>query len=145
MYRRGARFRMRIENRGRSQLRSRERFVAADLKSGYYSCAPGSRFPCRVVATHGPGDHWSSRILVRGMNCELAQATGALNMGTSAMAKHPRTWLVRAGKNAIFIDDFRANSVVAIGWRETGPIPPTADDDFLTELFDRTFATAKPG
>ena len=66
-------------------------------------------------------------------------------MGTSAMAKHPRTWLVRAGKNAIFIDDFRANSVVAIGWRETGPIPPTADDDFLTELFDRTFATAKPG
>jgi restriction system protein len=66
-------------------------------------------------------------------------------MGTSSMAKHPRTWLVRAGKDAIFIDDFRANSVVAIGWRETGPIPPTADDDFLTELFDRTFATAKPG
>ena len=61
------------------------------------------------------------------------------------MAKHPRTWLVRAGKNATFIDDFRANSLVAIGWRETGPIPPTADDDFLTELFDRTFATAKPG
>jgi restriction system protein len=61
------------------------------------------------------------------------------------MAKHPRTWLVRAGKNAIFIDDFRANSVVAIGWRETGPISPTADDRFLTELFDRTYATAKPG
>lgn len=61
------------------------------------------------------------------------------------MAKHPRTWLVRAGKNATFIDDFRANSVVAIGWRETGPIQPTADDDFLTDLFDRTFPSAKPG
>jgi restriction system protein len=66
-------------------------------------------------------------------------------MGTLAMAKHPRTWLVRAGRNAIFIDDFRANSVVAIGWREIGPIPPTADDDFMRELFDRTFVTAKPG
>jgi restriction system protein len=61
------------------------------------------------------------------------------------MAKHPRTWLVRAGKNAAFIDDFRANSHVAIGWREAGPIAPNADDDFLTDLFDRTFPTAKPG
>jgi restriction system protein len=61
------------------------------------------------------------------------------------MAKHPRTWLVRAGKDATFIDDFRANSHVAIGWRETGPIQPTADDDSLTDLFDRTFASAKPG
>ena len=61
------------------------------------------------------------------------------------MAKHPRTWLVRAGKNATWIDDFRANSVVAIGWRETGEISPTASDDFLTELFDRTFPAAKPG
>jgi hypothetical protein len=55
------------------------------------------------------------------------------------MAKQPRTWLVRAGKNATFIDDFRVNSHVAIGWRETGPIPPTASDEFLTDLFDRTF------
>lgn len=61
------------------------------------------------------------------------------------MAKHPRTWLVRAGKNAVFIDDFRANSHVAIGWRETGPIQPDADDDALTDLFDRTFPSAKPG
>jgi restriction system protein len=61
------------------------------------------------------------------------------------MAKHPRTWLVRAGKNATFIDDFRANSHVAIGWRETGPIPPSVSDDALTDLFDRTFPSAKPG
>jgi len=61
------------------------------------------------------------------------------------MAKHPRTWLVRAGKNATFIDDFRVNSHVAIGWHETGPIPPTASDEFLTDLFDRTFPSAKRG
>ena len=61
------------------------------------------------------------------------------------MAKHPRTWLVRAGKNATFIDDFRANSHVAIGWRETGPIEPSADEDSLSDLFDRTFPSAKPG
>jgi len=61
------------------------------------------------------------------------------------MAKHSRTWFVRAGKNATFIDDFRMNSVVAIGWHETGPISPTTSDDTLTALFDRTFPTAKPG
>lgn len=70
---------------------------------------------------------------------------GTTNIGAAYMAKHPRTWLVRAGKNATFIDDFRANSHVAIGWHETGPIPPTASDEFLTDLFDRTFTSAKPG
>lgn len=37
-----------------------------------------------------------------------------------------RTWLVRAGKNATRIDDFRTNSLVAIGWHETGPIAAKA-------------------
>jgi restriction system protein len=61
------------------------------------------------------------------------------------MTSDSRTWLVRAGKDATFIDDFRANSHIAIGWRETGPILPTASDEFLTDLFDRTFPSAKPG
>jgi hypothetical protein len=62
---------------------------------------------------------------------------GTINIGAACMAKHPRTWLVRAGKNARFIDDFRANSHVAIGWRETGPIPPSVSDDALADLIAR--------
>lgn len=61
------------------------------------------------------------------------------------MTQHQRTWFVHAGRGAAFIDDFRANSLVAIGWREAGPIAPTIDDDALTDLFDRTFPSAKPG
>ena len=46
---------------------------------------------------------------------------GAINIGSSGMAKHPRTWLVRAGKNATFIDDFRTNSDVAHRMARDGP------------------------
>jgi restriction system protein len=60
------------------------------------------------------------------------------------MPKNPRTWVVRAGKNASAIDDFRTNSLVAIGWHEAGPIDAATADEELTELFDRTFPTAKP-
>lgn len=55
-----------------------------------------------------------------------------------------RTWLVRAGRDAKYIDDFRSKSIVAIGWMQTGQVAPTADDDKVTELFDRTFPDAKP-
>ena len=75
----------------------------------------------------------------------LGNTTGRIGHATPTMAKHSRTWVVRAGKSATFIDDFRTNSVVAIGWHETGPISPTASDDTLTALFDRTCPTAKPG
>ncbi len=61
------------------------------------------------------------------------------------MPPRPRTWIVRAGKNATWIDDFRTNSVVAIGWRETGPILSTATDTELETVFSRTFPSAKPG
>lgn len=60
------------------------------------------------------------------------------------MAKHSRIWIVRAGKNASAIDDFRTQSIVAIGWFEAGHIDPSTSDEVLTELFDRTFPTAKP-
>lgn len=55
-----------------------------------------------------------------------------------------RTWIVRAGKNATQIDDFRTNSLVAIGWHATGPIAATDSDESVTALFDRTFPSAKP-
>jgi len=60
------------------------------------------------------------------------------------MPQQSRTWFVRAGKNAAFIDDFRSGSIVAVGWKEAGPIAVDADDDTMTALFDRTFPTSKP-
>jgi restriction system protein len=61
------------------------------------------------------------------------------------MPKHPRLWFVRAGRNAAFIDDFRTNSLVAIGWDEAGPIEPGTKDDKLEELFARTYPSSKEG
>lgn len=31
-------------------------------------------------------------------------------------------WMVRAGQHAAFVTDFERHSVVAIGWRELGPL-----------------------
>ena len=61
------------------------------------------------------------------------------------MSLSQRTWIVRAGRDAAFFDEFRTNSLVAIGWREAGPIESGIDDDELEALFDRTFPNAKPG
>ena len=55
-----------------------------------------------------------------------------------------RTWVVRAGRNADHVDDFRANSVVAIGWSEAGDFPIDISDEDMTALFDRIYASAKP-
>jgi restriction system protein len=45
----------------------------------------------------------------------------------------------------MFIDDFRSNSVVAIGWSEAGPIDARIDDVALEQLFDRAYPTVKAG
>lgn len=34
----------------------------------------------------------------------------------------PKTWMVRAGRDAIFIDEFRDRNRVSIGWSELGPL-----------------------
>lgn len=60
------------------------------------------------------------------------------------MADDGRTWIVRAGRNADRIDDFRSNGVVAIGWSEAGEFDLGISDEELTALFDRTWPSAKP-
>jgi restriction system protein len=60
------------------------------------------------------------------------------------MTEPGRTWVVRAGKDAVYIDDFRGNSVVALGWAEVGPVGSDMSDEALTALFDRTFPGSKP-
>lgn len=61
------------------------------------------------------------------------------------MKQASRTWVVRAGKNAAHFDEFRSESLVAVGWMQAGPIEPDADDEEMTRLFDQTFPTAKAG
>jgi restriction system protein len=61
-----------------------------------------------------------------------------------AVPRHPRTWLIRAGRDAAFIDDFRNNSIVAIGWSEVGPIDPAVDDATLRRQFDAAYPQDKP-
>lgn len=58
--------------------------------------------------------------------------------------KSSRTWVVRAGKNGLKVDDFWTNSVVAIGWHEPGPISASAGGDEVQRLFDRAFPDMKP-
>ena len=61
------------------------------------------------------------------------------------MPKNSRLWFVSAGRDAISIDDFRANSIVAIGWDDAGPIQPGAKDKDLENLFAKTYPQAKEG
>ncbi len=63
----------------------------------------------------------------------------------SEMPKNSRLWFVRAGRDAVFIDEFRGGSIVAIGWSEAGPIQPGAKDADLEELFAKAYPQAKEG
>lgn len=60
------------------------------------------------------------------------------------MPEPSRTWVVRAGKDAVYVDDFRAGSLVALGWSEAGPVGSDMGDEALTALFDRTYPGTKP-
>lgn len=60
------------------------------------------------------------------------------------MTEPSRTWVVRAGKDAVYIDDFRGNSLVALGWAEAGPVSAEMADQELTDRFDRAFPGSKP-
>jgi restriction system protein len=60
------------------------------------------------------------------------------------MPAKARTWLVRAGRDAAFIEDFRTNSLVAIGWSAVGPIDPGVDEATLRRRFDEAYPQEKP-
>ncbi len=47
--------------------------------------------------------------------------------------------MVRAGKGATLIDDFRTNGLVAIGWSEIGQFAESIADDRLNALFDEHY------
>ena len=46
-------------------------------------------------------------------------------------------WMVRAGRDSVYVDDFLSEKVVAIGWPDLGELPRDIDKARLTELYQR--------
>jgi restriction system protein len=57
------------------------------------------------------------------------------------MDKPGKIWIVRAGENAAYVDEFLKDGIAAIGWMEAGPIEASTSEEEL----ERLFATAYPG
>ncbi len=56
-----------------------------------------------------------------------------------------RTWIVRAGRDAAFFDEFRTHEIVAIGWSKAGPVTTATSDEELDRLFLAAYPEAKEG
>jgi restriction system protein len=56
-----------------------------------------------------------------------------------------RFWFVRAGERAVAIDDFRTGNLMAIGWREVGPLPTAVDDRTLERIFAERYPNEREG
>ncbi len=56
-----------------------------------------------------------------------------------------KTWVIRAGRESRFADDFIGEGVVAIGWSELGPIEPGTPKDKILELYRLTIPDASDG
>ena len=52
-------------------------------------------------------------------------------------------WFVRSGEGAAYIDEFLAGNLVAIGWREAGPLKADATDGEIDEAFLAAYPNAK--
>lgn len=55
-----------------------------------------------------------------------------------------RIWIVRAGPRGTFIEDFRRNDLVAMGWSEVGDVPDRADEAAWKSLFACCYPSARP-
>ena len=54
-------------------------------------------------------------------------------------------WIVRAGAGGVYADDFEESGMVAIGWREVGPIAASEDDAIVDAQFDSAYPHLKEG
>ena len=54
-------------------------------------------------------------------------------------------WMVRAGRQAAFVDDFVSGGLVAIGWPKVGSVPRSITKPDLTRLMNAAYPDAKPG
>jgi restriction system protein len=55
------------------------------------------------------------------------------------------TWMVRAGEGGSYLDEFLADKVAAIGWRDAGRIEPTTSDEDVQKAFAAAFPDWKEG
>ena len=53
------------------------------------------------------------------------------------------TWMIRAGRKAAFVGDFREKSVVAIGWERIGTLSDNVTKDEIINLLDRYYPEDK--
>ena len=56
-----------------------------------------------------------------------------------------RMWMVRAGEGAQFINEFKENNVVAIGWKECGDLTNVNSQAEIKELVRKCYGEQKEG
>ena len=54
-------------------------------------------------------------------------------------------WMVRSGRDSVYVDNFLSEKVVAIGWPDLGELPPDIDKAKLTEIYQRAHPTDSAG
>ena len=52
-----------------------------------------------------------------------------------------KVWVVRAGRNGVYVEYFLEKGVVAIGWGEVGTIESTLSDVEIRRRFDEKWPT----
>ncbi len=50
-----------------------------------------------------------------------------------------KTWMVRAGRNGLFFEDFRDRSIVAIGWADVGDLSDLRSREAIANVVRRAF------
>ena len=59
------------------------------------------------------------------------------------MGKPGPIWVVRAGEDSAYIDEFLSDGVAAIGWSEAGPIDATTSDEEVRQKFLSAYPEGK--
>jgi restriction system protein len=60
------------------------------------------------------------------------------------MEKGP-IWIVRAGEGAAYVEEFLQEGLVAIAWKEPGPLEPDVSDDEIEQRFAEAYVQEKEG
>ena len=56
-----------------------------------------------------------------------------------------KMWMIRAGRDSIYVDDFLQKEIVAIGWLELGQVDAEISKSKLTELYRATYPKDSDG
>jgi restriction system protein len=54
-------------------------------------------------------------------------------------------WVVRAGEEARFYEDFKRNRIVAIGWNELGDLSEVKNHAEIRQRIERAYSDKKSG